>query len=414
MTLKQELFRHFEHLGRSAPVRELHDRPDMPDLVALRHDIDHSLDVALETAFWEQRAGLRATYFLLDTAPYWEDPRFVDKCLQLADFGHEIGLHLNVLAKWYAGEIDDVEGDILRTLGRFRGAGIEVMGVAAHGDARCYEGGFINYWCLSELRPDDPEAAETGLSAEGIAAPSPRHSITYPADHALIRADGRRFPLWSVDMASLGFDYDAMHVPMDRYFTDSGGDWTRSPDPLTQDLRRGRHQVLIHPIHWRELPQKTFFLSTARSASTWLSRVVDDASSARGAHEFSLNHRFDGNALVVAKRTFGDLDSLLADGAEVDQLLREARDYMETIGEDWVEANVYLVHFLDALRKVFPDAMLVHLHRDPRAVETRSSAAAGTIPPTIRCIRRSAAPTAMPRPRSSGSATTSSRPTRPF
>ena len=368
MTLKRDLFRYFERIGRSRPVRELHARPEMRDLVALRHDIDYSIDVALEMAFWEHRAGLRATYYLLDTAPYWQDPRLADKCLQHVDFGHEVGLHLNALAKWYAGEIQDVEADIMRSLDRLRQAGIEVTGVAAHGDPRCYEGGFVNYWCFEELRPDDPAARETGLSAEGIATPDPRHRIDYPDDHRLRRPDGRTFPLWSVGMAGLGLDYDAMHVPMDRYFTDSGGGWTRSPDPLGTSLRRGRSQILIHPIHWRGLPQKTFFLSTARSASTWLAKLIDEATSARGVHEFSLNHRFDGSDLMSAKRTFGDLSTLLADETEVERLLHEARDYMETLAEDWAEANVYLVHFLNRLRKVFPDATLVHLHRDPRDV----------------------------------------------
>ncbi|MGH8603507.1 MAG: sulfotransferase, partial [Gammaproteobacteria bacterium] len=36
--------------------------------------------------------------------------------------------------------------------------------------------------------------------------------------------------------------------------------------------------------------------------------------------------------------------------------------------QDYAEANVYLGHFIGTLDQVFPDAMLVHLHRDPKDV----------------------------------------------
>jgi hypothetical protein len=363
MTLKSQYFRYLETFRGSVPIRDFLADPRR-DLVTLRHDIDYSLDCALETAFWEYRNGVRATYFLLDTAPYWDDDRFLDKCRQLADFGHEIGIHLNALAKWYSGEVSSVADDIQRTLARLRESGLEIVGTAAHGDRRCYEGGFINYWCLQDLRPDDPMRMEHGLSAEGVPTDNPQHQVPYPSDHRIRRADGAAFDLWSIPMASFGLQYDAMHVQVDRYFTDSGGNWVRSADPLTEDLRRGRHQILMHPIHWRDLPRKYFFLSTARSGSLWLSRVLEDASSAHGVHEFTLNHTFADRTIKAEKRTFGDLQALVNDRAEARSLLTQSREYTETLSEDWAEVNVYLPHFLDELTEVFPDAKLIHLHRN--------------------------------------------------
>lgn len=368
MTIRPEYFRYLDHLGPTVPVREMAADPSRRDMVALRHDVDHDLDTALEMAFQESRRGVRATYYVLHGGPYWQDPRLVEKCAQLQDFGHEVGLHLNALARWYAGETDDVAADVEATLRRLRDGGVRISGISAHGDRLCYEAGFINYWCMRDLRPERPEVQESGLSAEGVPAEAEARAIAYPGDGVVRRPDGAAFPLWSVEMRALGLEYHATHVRHDGYFTDSGGDWTRSADPMECDLREGRQQVLMHPIHWRSPPRLVFFLSAPRSGSLWLSRLLDQATSARGSHEFTLNHRFDGKTLTAAKRTADDFPALLERPDEARTLMLEARDYMEQSSKDWAEANVYLPHFPSLLEEIFPDAMLVHLHRDPGEV----------------------------------------------
>src|SRR5690606_22479204 len=82
-------------------------RDASPDFVALRHDVDYDIDVALEMAHIEHDLGYRSTYYLLHTAPYWNDAEFIDKSLKLQEYGHEVGLHVNVLAEWAVGKIDD-------------------------------------------------------------------------------------------------------------------------------------------------------------------------------------------------------------------------------------------------------------------------------------------------------------------
>lgn len=220
------------------------------DLIALRHDVDHDIDVALEMARIEHDLGYRATYYLLHTAPYWNTPEFFDKSLALQEYGHEVGLHVNVLSEWASGSIDDPGARLAELLASLREAGIAVSGMASHGDRLCYEIGFINYWCFAELRPDDPAADQDGRTAEGPKDPLGIRSVSYPQEHVLTRPDGAAFPLWSVSMKELGLEYDAWHLNFDRYFSDSGGSWARTPDPLEADLSAGRHQILVHPIHW--------------------------------------------------------------------------------------------------------------------------------------------------------------------
>jgi len=277
MSIKQEYFKYLRHFPETLALGEFHAQSWRENLIGLRHDVDHDLDIALEMSFWEKEMGFRATYFLLHTAEYWNQEKFLDKALQIQDFGHEVGLHLNAITEWLRGEISDPLKRIRDVLELLRSAGLRVQGVSCHGDRLCYEKNFINYWLFSELRPEDPAQIETGLNAEGIRAVENEPWITYPNSHTLTRKDGRELPLWSVSMERVGLAYEALHVPFDSYFTDSHGGWERSPDPLDRDLTTGRHQVLIHPIHWRGSQKIYFFLSTARSGSKWLVNVLDTA-----------------------------------------------------------------------------------------------------------------------------------------
>lgn len=364
--IDQRYSRYLAHFGATVTVREL-DRDRRRRGVALRHDVDHDLALALDMAFWEHRAGIRATYYLLPTAPYW-GPDVGAAARQFEDYGHEVGLHLNALAQWWGGEVDDPVIPVTSALEELRSAGASVVGTSAHGDRRCYEGAFINYWLFSEVRPEWSESAEDGLSAEGVPDPSGSFRIRYPSDSRLRRPDGRTFHLWSIRRADLGLEHEAVKVPTDRYFTDSGGSWSRSPDPLDHDLRSGRHQILIHPEYWRGTQRFTFILSTARAGSTWLARNLDRGTSCVARHELTLNHRYRDDQLVAEKRTGTGARDFLADKPMVWRLLAETRAWIEDEGSDYIEANVYLPHVLSALQAVFPEAELLHLHREPRDV----------------------------------------------
>jgi hypothetical protein len=368
MSIDDSYFRYLEHFGATATVRDLWQEPDRENVVGLRHDVDYDLDLALEIAYWEHEQGCRSTYYLLHSSAYWNDPQFLDKCAQLQEFDHEIGLHLDVLAEWFRGDISDVDARLSDLLSRLRGGGIQVVGSAAHGSPSCYKHQFINYWCFAELRPNDPASSETGLTAEGILSKDPRFRISYPADGRLLRDDGEVLELWESSMSELGLEYEAIRVPNAHYWSDSGGRWVRSPDPLGHSLKSGRHQVLMHPEYWRGPQRLYFFLSTARSGSKWLSRVLNEATSVKSKHEFMLNHRYQNETLASEHRTGAGFADLMDRQAEVKRLVEEAGEWIERQTHDYAEVNVYLPHVLQSVKDVFPEAVLVHLHRDPAEV----------------------------------------------
>lgn len=369
MSISDKYFKYLDKFEKTVTLEAFSKTEQGADCIALRHDIDHDINLAMEMAYYEHVRGHRTTYFLLHSAGYWSDPDFLEKALQIQDFGHEVGLHVNLLADWFSGgdEPGKALGKILQPL---REAGLVIKGVAAHGDRICYEHQFINYWCFSELKPENPLVDETGLNAEGVKAICEEDFIHYPHNHELVRQDGQRLPLWSLRMFEYGLSYDAMHLACDCYFTDSRGRWERSPDPYSENLAEGRHQILIHPEHWRGAQKIYFFLSTARSGSKWLSNFLDVATPLRGRHEFTLNHRYDckANELKPEKRTGNGFTSLVQQKDLARQLLLESRSWIEAQKKDYAEANVYLERFLPQLMDVFPDATYVHLHRDPKDV----------------------------------------------
>lgn len=396
MSISPDYFKYLKHFGKTVTVKEFFENTHVFNLIALRHDVDHDLDLALELSYWEKEYGIRSTYFLLHSAGYWNDSGFMEKCLQIQDFGHEIGLHLNVISEWMKGRLNEVFPYLEKLVNQFREAGIRLSGVSTHGDKLCYERQFINYWCFSELRPSDPVKTESGICAEGIAVNDKNFQIKYPETHRIVRNDGKAFDLWSVSMKRLGIVYDASHVQCDSYFTDTGGGWYRSEDPLKCNLSSGRHQILMHPINWRGQQKIYFFLSTARSGSKWLVNFLNRATPLHARHEFTLNHRFrDGNLLaenlipfpwlvyvinrffrrffkakklVAKKRTAAGFRELVEKKDEVKGLMIEARAWVDELAQDYAEANVYLERFIPMVKEVFPEAVLIHLHRDPRNV----------------------------------------------
>ena len=360
-----------DHLGPTSPITALRGSPAR-DVVGLRHDVDHDLGVALDMSAMERDLGdRRATYFILHTHPYCEDDLFLDRLRQIVDDGHEIGLHLDALGAWWRGETVDPLGDLSRWLDRVRGAGIDVVASAAHGAKACYEGGFANHWIWSELRGEDPAATVDGISAEGVPTDDPAFRLGYPVDHRIRRPDGEGFALWSVSMAALGLAYEACTVLVDAYWSDSGGAWKRSPDPMLGDLSHGRHQVLVHPWWWREARRTTFLLSVAGSGTEGLAERFRRSTSACTLRNRTLDQQGSTiDPVVGLPRTDGDLVGLLADTERVADLVERAIEGHRRTRRDVVEFNDHLAHVDPALLRQ-DDVAIIHLHRDPTVVVRR-------------------------------------------
>ncbi|MDX6492290.1 MAG: hypothetical protein QOH02_225 [Gaiellaceae bacterium] len=185
---------------------------------ALRHDVDDRLESALELARREHARGLRATYFVLHTAPYWTRDDLLDRLGQLQALGHEVGWHndLVTLALVHGGNPAEY---LRRELDRLRSAGIDVVGVAAHGSPWCHRLGFHNDYAFADL---------------------PQPIPGFPT---------RFEPIGT--LADFGFDYDAYSLGEDTYFSDSRFDRGRRAHPSNFRLEPGRRAiVLTHPCHW--------------------------------------------------------------------------------------------------------------------------------------------------------------------
>jgi hypothetical protein len=187
--------------------------------LALRHDVDSRLDSALELARLEHDRGLHATYFVLHTAPYWDDPGLVDRLCRLQALGHEIGFHNDLVT------LQRIEGIEAATylrdaLARLRGGGIEVVGAAAHGSPWCNRLGFHNNYVFRGWDEPVPGFPSTDVPQK-------------------------------LDPADFGLEYEAYHVPRDVYFSDSTFLDGRRAHPADLRLEPGKRTiVLVHPCHW--------------------------------------------------------------------------------------------------------------------------------------------------------------------
>jgi hypothetical protein len=186
---------------------------------ALRHDVDSRLESAVELAELEAARGLRATYFVLHTAPYWDGPELLPRLRRLQELGHEVGFHNDLVTAWRV-EGADPRAVLERALGRLRDGGIEVAGAAAHGSPWCHRLGFHNNYAF--LGWDEPVPG---------------------------------FPVAEVpeklDPAAFGLEYEAYHVPHDAYFSDSTFMDGGRAHPADFPLKSGRRAIfLVHPDHW--------------------------------------------------------------------------------------------------------------------------------------------------------------------
>lgn len=58
-----------------------------------RHDVDVSLEAALEMARWENQREIHATYYLMSTSPFYDSVQAAVVAEELRGLGHQIGYH---------------------------------------------------------------------------------------------------------------------------------------------------------------------------------------------------------------------------------------------------------------------------------------------------------------------------------
>lgn len=178
-----------------------------PRVIMLRHDIDNDIQKSLRFAQWEHARGFHSTYFVLHTAPYYQDKALTLNTLhKIESLGHEIGIHNDaVTVALERGAEDPIAAalDILYLeISALRSEGFEIVGAAAHGSELCKAHGVNNMEVFQRFEP-----------------------------------------------AHLGLEYAAyrLHAEMNaNYVSDNGSEWRMSrvlmPDRQTH--------VLCHPQHW--------------------------------------------------------------------------------------------------------------------------------------------------------------------
>lgn len=178
------------------------DEPD-PLCVAMRHDVDHSIEHALKFAQWEHARGYRSTYFVLHTAWYyrndWQKTVHYAKAIQA--HGHEIGFH------------NDSIGEALRRNGNTEAGAL-----------------------AKEIIYDELEKwVEAGFDMRGIAD----HGGGYPELQAYF---------WEkYQPRDFGFEYEAYQLMAGQnYISDNRGKWNA---PL-QVIEGKQTHMLVHPCHW--------------------------------------------------------------------------------------------------------------------------------------------------------------------
>lgn len=220
------------------------DPGDQP--IYLRFDIDANFDKAHQMACLCNEYGVKATFFILNTASYFAHPDTLRLCKWIQDKGHEIAWHNNLITEWLkehalTGGLPDskplhpqqwLQFRLDAILMKFSAHGINIRGSASHGDPLCHLRGYINYEVFEEC----PRTQE----AHGFKQPD--------------------FEIPKVSMKLFGLDWEAYHVPYDLYLSESGGKkWTVRE--MKQDAREWdvkidviNHyksiQILIHPQHW--------------------------------------------------------------------------------------------------------------------------------------------------------------------
>jgi hypothetical protein len=203
--------------------------PMQADVIGMRHDVDNTIAPAVAMAQWEAERGYCSTYFILHTAPYWEQKETLKAALEvIADCGHEIGFHINAITSAIKTGRDPI-AIAAEAVGELRSYGHNVHGVVAHGDNACYQFNFIN----------DEIFTESARPAYGA------------SDRSIAGTPVRLNP---ISRLGLGFDYDPNWLSRGCYISDSGGEWSTPWDEVAARFpsETGQLHMLVHPDWWGE------------------------------------------------------------------------------------------------------------------------------------------------------------------
>jgi hypothetical protein len=205
-------------------MEDIYDDPsyDAERTIGLRHDCDNVIEPAVAMAVWESLHGFSSTYYILHTAPYWQDKPLLRHSLDIiASYGHEIGIHNDAIT--VALETGRDPADILfEAIEELRSYGHEIRSTVAHGNRRCRIDNYVNDEMFLEChRPAYGHITRLGFQPHRL--------------------------------SEFGLDFDANWLPRGDYLSDSGGQWSQPFEEVAEAFpSRGQLHVLVHPDWWSE------------------------------------------------------------------------------------------------------------------------------------------------------------------
>lgn len=214
------------------PGREFLTTEDPSKIVVyMRHDIDVDPITALKMSAEEKKRGIRASYYILPTAPYYgrqtttgvERYAAMDRLYrQLQNDGHELGVHNDLLSMMLLWDIDPVHFQ-QQELAYYHRNGFTITGVVSHGSSVVLQRGLNNTWIFAEFNR--------------------RGEYVF---------NGKKYHYGNHPLTDFGFRYEGYRLKANQRESDISGYPTGKVivDQLRSFRPGERVSLLTHPIHW--------------------------------------------------------------------------------------------------------------------------------------------------------------------
>jgi hypothetical protein len=203
-------------------MEDIFDGARLPTTIGLRHDCDNVIVPAVHMAGWEAFNGYRATYYILHTAPYWQDKNLLRGSLDvIASAGHEIGIHNDAITVALETRRDPAE-ILHEAIDELRSYGHTIRSTVAHGNHRCSIDRYVN----DEM---------------------------FVGCHRRDYGDIGRLGITPTPLADFGLDFDANWLSRGDYLSDSGGRWSQPFHEVAEAFpSRGQLHLLVHCDWWAQ------------------------------------------------------------------------------------------------------------------------------------------------------------------
>lgn len=127
-----EVLRYVKKNYTTGTLKEFEKLRKKNQFIIFRHDVDLSIDQALNMAILESKNGIKSTYFILLHSPYYNalSGNNIDNIKKIQKYGHEIGLHYDTSiakSKKHALKLINNEAELLGNI-----IGDNIVSIAPH------------------------------------------------------------------------------------------------------------------------------------------------------------------------------------------------------------------------------------------------------------------------------------------